>query len=461
MRNFSWRSQHAMADEKETLDPQPRRRVPPPTIDLEATPVSGPDDSASAAAAPSDPPPSDPPPGDASEKTSSGSSPEQSSVPRRRPGIGHVLSGAVGAALALGVAAIAWTQFGAGPDHSAADAVDAVNARLARIESDLAARPKSLPQSLPPAPPSIDPKALDELTRRLGQIESALANPATPVSDAALAARLAAVEDGLKDVKPLAGATADLNRRLDETANAARAARERADAAAAAVAAAPRPSPPVDTSRFVARTDLDALAARIASLDAAVKSLGDRLAKIASMSADASAGSARDAIAALVLRLAVERGAPYASELAAIDPALAGKPALDALAPFAQSGVPTAAALSRDLAALLPAARKAAEPPEHDGSLLDRLHVRVRPIGEPTGDAPDAALARLDTAAARADLAAARADIAKLPPPARAPLEPWMQRVAARDAALAAATALVTRGLDAARRPSTEAVPAR
>lgn len=444
-----------MADENETLDPQPRRRVPPPTIDLEATAVSAPPEPASAE--PSDPPPSDPPPADAPEPSSSSDSSDRPSAPRARPGVAHVLSGAVGAAVALGVAGLVWLQFGAGPDHGAADAV---NPRLTRIETDIAA----LPKSAPPAVPGIDAKALDDLTRRLGQIESALANPATPVSDAALAARLAAAEDAIKDVKPLAAALADLTRRVDEIASAARAARERADAAATAAAAAPQAAAPIDTTRFAARADVDALTLRLEPVEAAVKSLNDRLAKLAAATtatASASAGGARDAIAALALRLAVERGAPYASELAAVDPALAGKPTLDALTPFAPSGVPSAATLSRELTTLLPAARKAAEPAEHDGSLLDRLGVRVRPIGEPAGDAPDAVLARLDTAAARADLAAARAEIAKLPPPARAPFEPWTQRVMARDAALAAAAALVTRGLDAARRPTTEAVPAR
>src|SRR5690349_6840227 len=106
-----------MADEKETLDPQPRRRVPPPTIDLEATPVSGPSETASASSATasesSDPPPSDPPPGDTSDETSATAPAGPPGPARGRSGIGHVVSGAVGAALAFGIAALAWTQFGA------------------------------------------------------------------------------------------------------------------------------------------------------------------------------------------------------------------------------------------------------------------------------------------------------------------------------------------------------------
>jgi len=79
--------------------------------------------------------------------------------------------------------------------------------------------------------------------------------------------------------------------------------------------------------------------------------------------------------------------------------------------------------------------------------------VHVRPIGAPAGDAPPEIQARLETAAGQGDLAAARADAAKLPDAARAVLDPWSKRVAAREAALAAASTLVARALDALHAP--------
>src|SRR5262249_55272162 len=152
----------------------------------------------------------------------------------------------------------------------------------------------------------------------------------------------------------------------------------------------------------------------------------------------------------------------YASELAAIDPGVADKAARDALAPFAQSGVPDAATLSRELAAALPAAHKAAEPPAtaQDDSLMGRLKadaarlVRIRPVTQQAGDDPAAVLTRLDAAAAQPDIATARAEADKLPAPVRAPLDPWIKRVAARDAALAAAATLVGRSFAALRAPA-------
>ena len=338
----------------------------------------------------------------------------------------------------LAVAAGAWWMFGAGPQRDADNDND-VDARLTRIETALAAPPQ-------PAP-AVDPKAFDDLNHRLAQIESALANPATPITDATLAARLAAVETAVKDIKPAGDQLADLDRRVAAAETAVHAARERADAAAKAAASAIADAQPRAPAQDSTRTDLAALTARVASLEATTKSLADKLAK----STSAPAGAAGDAVAALALRFAVERGTPYAAELAAIDPAVAGKAALDALTPFAQHGVPDAVTLARDLAALLPAARAAAAPPAQDESLLERLHVHVRPIGTPAGDTPDAVLARLETAAAHADLAAALAEIAKLPPPAQAPLAPWTKRVEARNAALAAATALVDKTFAIAR----------
>src|SRR5262249_15253599 len=227
---------------------------------------------------------------------------------------------------------------------------------------------------------------------------------------------------------------------------------------AAKAAEAPRPSAQPDADRDAERAALDALAARVATLESSTKALGERIAR----GSEATAGSARNAVAALALELAVERGGAYARELAAIDRATR-----DALARFAATGVPAAAALGRELAALMPAARKAAEEPAHDGGMIDRLRsnaqrlVRVRPIGEPPGDDPAAVLARIDTAAARSDLGAALKEAEKLPAPARAPPEPWIKRAQARDAALAAATGLVDRALDASRRSAAQGTPTR
>jgi hypothetical protein len=77
--------------------------------------------------------------------------------------------------------------------------------------------------------------------------------------------------------------------------------------------------------------------------------------------------------------------------------------------------------------------------------LLGRLEdnaknlVRVTPVDAPAGDDPAAVIARLNVHAAHADLAAALTDIARLPQPAQTLAAPWVQKVNARNTALAAA----------------------
>ena len=88
----------------------------------------------------------------------------------------------------------------------------------------------------------------------------------------------------------------------------------------------------------VERSDLDTLTARLASLEAATKGIGDQLARITNAAA---AGNTRQAVLAIALNTAVERGAPYGRELAAIDPANADSATLAALRPFAETGVPS------------------------------------------------------------------------------------------------------------------------
>ena len=109
---------------------------------------------------------------------------------------------------------------------------------------------------------------------------------------------------------------------------------------------------------------------RVAALESAVKSL---TAESAQRSASPGDNAARATVAAEALRAAVERGAPFQAELAAVKSFGADQDAVAALAPFAAGGVPTAAALGRELAALTPSLQRAADSETPTGSLLGRL----------------------------------------------------------------------------------------
>jgi hypothetical protein len=296
--------------------------------------------------------------------------------------------------------------------------------------------------------PVPDTAAVGEISARLDKIQGALQ---ARQADSALATRVAAAE---AETKALGDTLAALNRRLDEIAVTARGALARADAASAAADASKKAA-----QTGVERGDLDALANRIAGLERAVKSLGDDVAR---RPASADDRAARMTVAAEALRAVVERGAPYQAELAAMKSLGVEESALAPLEPFATDGVPSNAALARELAALTPALLRASGAAPSDGSLLGRMEmsaqklVRIMPVDAPPGDDAAAVLARANAAAARADLDAALADIARLPEAARSLAEPWTKKAQARDSAIAAGRRIAADALAALGKPAAQ-----
>jgi hypothetical protein len=172
--------------------------------------------------------------------------------------------------------------------------------------------------------------------------------------------------------------------------------------------------------------------------------------------------AARLTVAAEALRATVERGAPYQAELAAVKSLGVGQDATAPLEPFADGGVPSAAALAHELAMLTPSLLRASGETRRDGSLLGRLEtsaqklVRITPIDAPPGDEPSAVIARIDGDAARADIAGARADIEHLPQSAKTLAEPWMRKVDSRDSAITASRHISADALAALDKPNSQ-----
>ena len=193
-------------------------------------------------------------------------------------------------------------------------------------------------------------------------------------------------------------------------------------------------------SAVVERSEVDALAGRVAAMEKSEKSAasGDRAVRLV--------------LVATALKSAAERGEPFAGELAAAK-ALGADPKLTAaLEPFAAAGVPTVAMLARELGALAASLRPAQSAPPRE-SFLERLQgnaeklVRMRPTEEVAGTDAAAVASRLEGKAAQDDLAGAQAELAKLPPAARAPAEAWVAKVQARTAALDASRRLAADAL--------------
>jgi hypothetical protein len=278
-----------------------------------------------------------------------------------------------------------------------------------------------------------------EISARLDRIEQALQG--SPHNDAALAGRVAEAE---AQSKALDGSLAALTRRVDEVAAAAQTAATDAKGAASTADAAKNAAQST-TQASVQRSDIDALETRVATLQTTIKALDASLAQRTS-SSHADDRAMRLAIAAEALRSSVERGAPFAAELAAVKALGADPNAIARLEPLAAQGLTSAAALGRELTALTPALYRAVEPERSDNSILAKIEsqaqklVRITPVGasgSPVGDDPAAAVARVNDDATRGDIDAALAEIAKLPGPAKALVEAWSTKASARQSALA------------------------
>jgi hypothetical protein len=111
--------------------------------------------------------------------------------------------------------------------------------------------------------------------------------------------------------------------------------------------------------------------------------------------------------------------------------------------------------LARELSQLTNSLRQASGTKPADASFLGRLKnnaknlVRITPVDAPPGNEPAAVIGRLEEDAQHADFATALADVARLPPAAKTIAEPWVQKVNARNAAIAASRRIAAGSLAA------------
>ena len=386
---------------------RPKRE--PPTIDLEATEVSSETKSAAGASSEATPEPVAEPTPEAA-KASVEESPVAGTPSRPvSPWIVAPVSGAVAAALVIGVGwMLGW--------------------------------PAVQPASAPPAPQLS--AAIDGLTARVAGLEPKVGKP-----DPAAAARTEALEKTVAALRTELAATRAQGDKLASAIN--------------DVKSAPR-------GDGTASPDLSGIDERIAKIESQMRTQGAEIAQQGSKLADAKADAKpaddmalRRLVSAALLDVQVRIGEPYPATLATTK-ALAPNPdVLKPLDQFAEKGVPNANRLSTELLALVPKLQPAAQQNNATTGtgIVERLQAGAAKLvkierTDTAGNDRGAVVARITAAALRNDFNEARRELKTLEPADRAAAQSWLERADARDAALAASRQFATDAMAALAKPA-------
>ena len=191
-----------------------------------------------------------------------------------------------------------------------------------------------------------------------------------------------------------------------------------------------RPAPampdlaPINTRLDATASTIDALGKRIGALEERVNAVS------ANARAAVAPALAAEVVALGTLRDAIQGGAPFSTELAAVRALLGERAAkLQSLESTASTGAPTMAQLSRRFAELAPVLARG---PDADGGYLSRLVssatrlVEVRPVGEAKGESAGAVVARIEARLQQNDLAGAVEEAGRLPALAKTTAADWI-----------------------------------
>jgi hypothetical protein len=395
-----------------SLPDQGRPKREPPTIDLEATEVSSETKSAAEAS-----------PAEASSEAASEPSPEPPHEPRpEAPSVSPVdapaprpvspwiiapVSGAVAAALVIGVGSmLGW--------------------------------PAVQPASAPLAPQLSS--AVDALTARVAGLEPKVGKP---VPDPTAAARTEALEKTVTALRAELAATRAQGEKLASAVN--------------DVKSAPR-------GDGATSPDLSGIDARIAKVESLMRTQSAEIAQQGSKLADAKPADdmpLRRLVSAALLDVLVRIGEPYPVALAATKALTPNPDVLKPLDQFAEKGVPNAGRLSSELLALVPKLSPAAQPSTATTGtgIVERLQAGAAKLvkierTDTAGSDRGAVVARITAAALRNDSNEARRELKTLEPDDRAAAQSWLERADARDAALAASRQFAADAMAALAKPA-------
>ena len=293
------------------------------------------------------------------------------------------------------------------------------------------------PSSATPPQAQVSMAQFGDLSNRVARVESTASRPAAPTPDPAAAARISALEKSVASLR-------------DELATV----RGQSDSLAATLKEGTATPREADEA-----SDLAAINARLAQVEQATQTLTAEATKHDAAPADDV--PLRRAVAATLLNVSVRQGQPYGDLLAASKTLVADPETLKPLEAFADSGIPSATVLCRELLAIVP--KLAPAPPvmaTTGSSIVNRLQegaarlVRIERIDGSHTESAGAVVARIAASARQNDVAAAKAELNALPPADRAAAEPWIAKVDANDAALAASRQFAADAMAALTKPA-------
>ena len=291
-----------------------------------------------------------------------------------------------------------------------------------------------------PAAPQVTMASVDALGSRLASVEAKVNKPAAPKADAMPDPATTSRSDALeKSLSVLRSDVANLHSQSGEPANSRQ--QDRDDAGSA-----PRDAAAV--------ADLSAINERIASLESGIQAqraelvqLGEKAANAKSAADKADSDSVasdkplRRVVAAALLDVTVRQGDAYASQLSVAKSLAANPDGLKPLETFASSGVPSPAALSRELLNIVPKLSPPAQAQTNNSGIVDRMQAGAKTffhVERIDGAAGSAIISRVKDAALRNDFDEARRELRTLPETDREPAKAWLDKADAREAALAA-----------------------
>lgn len=294
----------------------------------------------------------------------------------------------------------------------------------------------------PSSAPQVSVAQFGDLSNRVASVESKAGKPVASALDPAAAARIDALE---KSVASLRGELTTVRGQSDKQAEALK-------------EGTTAPHDADETS------DLAALSARLAQVEHQVEQTTQTLTSGATKHDTARADDVplRRAVAATLLNVAVRQGQPYGDLLAASKTLIADPDTLKPLEAFADSGVPNANVLCRELLAIVPKLAPAPTPvmATTGSSIVNRLQegaahlVRIERIDGSHTESASATVARIAASARQNDVAAAKTELNSLPPADRTAAEAWITKADAHDAALAASRQFAVDAMAALTKPA-------